>query len=456
MKKTLLGILTLILAIIVPSACSENERDDSNRKSTITINKADLYNTLGIKDSMLQVLKSGQYVITDSVLIYDHDGNLAAKLGSESKNLNPLIINVEGLADGTYTLLAWQTAKYDNKSNYWRIFGQDKLSTVNIQLLTYSISYNKALGYVSAGFSVEGGVFEAIELSPEPIGKILDICIDNFTPETGYVSVSLWNDTHCYGMYLDPSVSEDNRWLIADEYSDLVARINVGKSHARFFTIEHGNSVNMSFYGDLVDSNDEFLSYYSNLNFDLDRYSFCYLDMNSLNIQPPFYGSAQELADWKAQRDEGILVSDPMLDWGCDIKDVWNHILAKQWWATGDTIFEFWAEEYNCWHLWFYVAPKLTEQYFFETQQGENLRYAMSYCWDSDVSIEVAHFSLKKQGYQYKGQIQRPGDNIIYNLFLSADGLTEALTNTLKNNYGDDVWRVVYQPVNSNDLQLLN
>ena len=142
--------------------------------------------------------------------------------------------------------------------------------------------------------------------------------------------------------------------------------------------------------------------------------------------------------------DVEILVIDPLLKWGCSINDVEKHIQAKEWWADGNDKLDFWEDPFQCWHKWYYVVEDvLTEQYLFETEDGQNLRYAMCCCWDNTVPVELCKNTLHHQGFQATGNIvQFDGDP--YNQYFSADGQTEALVNVDDEGY----WYIIYQPRN--------
>ena len=93
-----------------------------------------------------------------------------------------------------------------------------------------------------------------------------------------------------------------------------------------------------------------------------------------------------------AQNTESeILNFDPLLQWGCSIADVEQHMQQKEWWADGNDKLEYWEDPYQCWHKWYFVDKAeliLTEQYLFETKDGQNLRYVVSMCWNDTVPAE--------------------------------------------------------------------
>ena len=106
---------------------------------------------------------------------------------------------------------------------------------------------------------------------------------------------------------------------------------------------------------------------------------------------------------------------------------------------AGDGL-DYWEKVYASWHRYYYVAPELTEQYLFETEDGKNLRYVYCQNWCEDLPYDVAKNWLLRLGYQYQGAAQRPGDEGTYDRFISADGKTVAYAAP-----GDE-WYVIFEP----------
>lgn len=152
-----------------------------------------------------------------------------------------------------------------------------------------------------------------------------------------------------------------------------------------------------------------------------------------------------------AQNTESeILNFDPLLQWGCSIADVEQHMQQKEWWTDGNDKLEYWEDPYQCWHRWYFVDKAelmLTEQYLFETKDGQNLRYVVSICWNDTVPGEKFVNTLIHQGFHYSGE--RVGfDSDIFMRFLSADSKTEALFAQFATE-GEGQKIVIYRPVES-------
>lgn len=420
-------------------------------RAMITVNTAALYDELNITDEVSDALDDGRISIIDTVLIYDQAGDLVTKLGAKSSTLQPITFDTEDLVNGTYTLVAWQSTCNRKDKTVWSISGEEQLSTVNLYTIYENIDCTRALGYASATVTIDYG-FTDVDVQPKSLGSIIDIQIDNLTEDTGYSRVALTGDNSQYviGCKLDPSLSEEDRWIMEREHdwSESVGYIATGKTGKKGFTLTHGDNVHYVLWGINEDNNWEWITS-SNFNLGTGENNIYYFDMNRRNWQPSFYGTHEDFAIWKADRDAGLLVVDPCLDWGCSIDDVEQHIKAKQWWRHGNDKLEIW-ETWGMWHKWYYVANLLTEQYLFETEDGQNLRLVLSLCHDSNVPFEVAHTSILKQGYIYAGKVVFPGDDP-GDIYFSADGETEVQAYL----FDDGRWEITYQPTDPNDLQYI-
>jgi len=137
----------------------------------------------------------------------------------------------------------------------------------------------------------------------------------------------------------------------------------------------------------------------------------------------------------------------PLLQWGCSIADVEQHIKSKEWWQDGNDKLEYWEDPFQSWHKWYWVDAEnqITEQYLFETEDGQNLRYTYCICWDNTVPADEFVLTLYHQGFQYTGEMVE-FDGEILERYLSADWKTEALYSTDEEGYS----QAIYRPVESN------
>lgn len=166
----------------------------------------------------------------------------------------------------------------------------------------------------------------------------------------------------------------------------------------------------------------------------------------ALMCLPIFFASCKdgEIDNNDTPTETEVLAFDPLLQWGCSIADVERHIQSKEWWQNGNDSLEYWADPYESWHRWYTVdsTNRLTEQYLFDTEDGQNLRYALSICWNNTVPAEKFVNTLIRQGFHATDEtVEFIGETL--ERYLSADGKTEALYNTDANGYSQAIYRPV-------------
>ena len=410
--------------------------------TTVTINKTAFYDELGITGLMKEeALPSWDVILADTLLFYDLKGQLVAKVGEESDNLNPVVFEITGLPDGSYTLVALRVPyKRNLEVKPWVITGEDLLSTVSLTTDYGFFTYPYAAGVATADVSIYGGSVD-VDLSPMPIGCIVDFRIDNFTPDTGFEEITLVTSASNgnSGIRLDPSLGERDRWIPL-ETTTAIGYLDEWKERNLIYSLYHGDDISAYYWGFTGDEW-QFIEQIEHQQMHAGGQYVSYLDLNRISWQPPFFGSAGDFEVWKADRDAGLLVVDPLLAWGCNFDEVERHVLAKNWWVDGNEGFEYIDYEYiTGWDRCYIVAPRINEQYIFETEDGRNLCYAFVYSWDSPG--EIARTSLLQQGFVYKGQRQIPGDTKFFEVFLSPDGQTEALFAI----NGELEWEITYKP----------
>ena len=443
--KTILFAIALICTALVNYACNPEKKGG---RAMITVNTAAIYDELGTTDPMKErALATQGFTIVDTLLIYDQQGFLVSKLGVETKEIKPVTFEATGLKDGTYTFVVWQSASSDEFGSAWFCSDEDKLATSSIITDSPMMSYQFALGYDLTTAAVGGGRVK-MELSPKTMGCIVDLRAENFPaePEEYYLYFENSSQPVPCGVRLDPALGEGDRLILADDDYTAIAYVQTSDPSYRHFTLAH--DVGEPFYFWTWDGEqEEFAADLINTQMQRGGYYVCYFDLGRRSWQPPFFGTPDDFDAWKADRDAGLLVADPVLDWGCNFDKVERHINAKQWWRPGNGKFEYWGEEYGCWHIWYSVAYQLTEQYLFETEDGKNLRYAQCCSFDDTLPTDVAKNSLLKQGYVYKGRIQYPGKPA-GDCLISADGKTQAEVYVYEDGSEDGGWWIEYQPTN--------
>lgn len=442
--------LTLLMALPVFTACMK-DNSEGRFDATITVNPEPLYVELGMEGIDLLFMQK-KITVVDSVLIYNQEGHLVNKLGAEtSMFLNPMTIEADDLPVGTYTLVAWQTivAHLNGKDlRGWHVVDESELSTVSIMANANPVSYIYALGYDSATLTIQNGAAD-VNLTPKAMGSNIHLTVINLPDEPAYSKVTLQGSEAKQlhpGLRLNPALNEEDRYIenTDPDLYDCVAYCHPKYGYT-FFTLAHGDDLTLEFWGERKDgADDDLLSTLEPLRLEAGDHFTIYLNYQTRKWQPPFCGANWEVNQWINDGENGVLVTDPLLDWGCSIADVEKHIQAKPWWRAGNDGLDYREEVYASWHRYYYVAPELTEQYLFETEDGKNLRYVYCQNWCEDLPYDVAKNWLLRLGYQYQGTAQRPGDEDIFDRFISSDGKTVAYAMPDVDGY----WYVIFEPNN--------
>lgn len=453
------SIAALVMCLpMIMTSCSkddDNSTTPTHNVDIVSINTAAFYDKLGITDVIAETLTQGLIKVTDSVLVYDQQGLLVARLGAESTSLQTVNISLRDLPDGTYTLVAWQTA-CSGTDPFWLLLDADQLATVRIiQLYPSTIGCRNAIGLYTTTVTVGSGT-GTLNAEIESMGSIVDIRIDGLTSECDYKSARLvvgGEEPAIDGFYLNPARSGEDRWVFSDERTEdsrPIGGVTPSSPINKVFTLSHGEKV-FNLYGTDKTTNEKDSLIDAVFTLNPGTVATFYFDLDRIVYQPPYCGPTADFAAWKADRDAGLLVTDPCFQWGANLQTVHNHVVSHhQWWKLDYE--ELTMEEGHGWCRWYNIAKDFFEYYCFETESGNNLMVSMCICFDPTVPVSVANASLILQGYEYAGKIIYPDQpENIYDIFFSADGNIEVTTNT----YEEGGWQIFYQPTDPEDLPLI-
>ena len=166
-------------------------------------------------------------------------------------------IDLEALPQGTYTLVAWQTAS-SGVDPWWWLAGADQLATARlVQSYPSTIAGQYAIGLCTTTLSI-GSEAPVIDVEMEPMGRVVDISVDGLTPECdySYASLVIWSEEpRVEGFYLNPACSGEDRWVYSDtrKESDLSFGAIPPSMPARTdFTLSHGEKKRVSIGVELV------------------------------------------------------------------------------------------------------------------------------------------------------------------------------------------------------------
>ena len=128
----------------------------------------------------------------------------------------------------------------------------------------------------------------------------------------------------------------------------------------------------------------------------------------------------------KPEEKSGLEAWDPYMVWGANYADVQNHMAARTDWLDGNDSLEYWPNQ--GWHKWYWVGENLTEQYLFETQDGQNLWEIECYCRNTNISVDEGRKYLENLGYIFlsKRHVTTPDDENL-EIYMSADRVTRAM-----------------------------
>ena len=421
----------------------EPEPTEEIQPIIVSVHTGKLYQELGIVDDMSgKVSPGGGFAIIDSVLVYDQAGALVAKSGVESHTLIKKDVVLEEIPEGTYTLVLWQTAYREaNGVRAWKIEEETSLPTVKLTTDGGSFTFAWAVGIASATVT-HGNLATKVEMTPKAVGSILDVTVNNIPKDKGYIRMSMVGSRNLCGVYLDPSRQED-RW-IPDNYIGVLFRVypeEEGKG--KFFSMIQGENLDLTIRGDKDSSYDD-VATCQHKTLTVGEHYAVYYDMARATWQPPFFGLAGDFTAWKADRDAGLPVIDPILNWGCNLSDVEAHVHSKNWWRDFGT-----TSSSKRWFIFYWVSNSIYEAYGFDSQDGKDLNYVICHCDEPSVPVEAARSLVVHQGFLPAGKIFFPSQSKPDDLYFSADKSTEVFIRTYEENGS---WRIVYQPTDPDDL----
>ena len=453
--KKMIYLITAVIVALAFNACSANDNpttpDNLSGRAVITVNKVAMYEEADMVELMDSYL-SKFISITDTVLVYNQNGHLVKKVGTETKNLEPVTIVADDLPNGTYTFVLWQTGYSSDGAMKipYMLADEEELATVKLVPIRNILIYANANGFASTTVTINGNSVEA-SVTPELVGRFFNLKSEKACNEYSFDQLVVYRrDQACRGIYLDPSRSGDDRWITEPigNTNPLLGYLDKDITEFLFYTIEQGNDMELSvstwtLVGD--DWESYMIVYPGHHKLQDGRRLVYYLDVDRVSYQPPFFGLEDQLPAWKADRDAGILVNDPYIKWGGNNAEVEAHKQTKQYWFGGSDQPEFW--EGFGWYDSYNIANDYTEYYVFETADGQNLTAVYCIYWRDNLSVDVFNKSLLLQGYTYLGKLQNPNTGDYYDIFLSADEKTEVLS------YGDTESRsLLYYPFDPEDL----
>ena len=249
--KQIVKIISIAAIFAIAPGCKQ---DAPIGCAVVRVNTAALYDKLGITDLVAGTLAGGGTTVTDSVLVYDRQGALVARLGTASASLQDVTIGLDDLPQGTYTVVAWQTTS-NGSEPFWPMIDADQLATARIiQLYPSTISCLRAIGMYTATVTI-GPATASVNAEMEPMGSVVDIGIDGLKPECDYKYLSLVagvEEPAVDGFYVNPARSGEEQWVFSADRKDRdrpIAGVMPSSAGSKVFTLSHGEDKSFELYG---------------------------------------------------------------------------------------------------------------------------------------------------------------------------------------------------------------
>ena len=227
--KKILGIIGLFGLVLM--SC-KNDAIDIDKSATpeppktvsISVSTTSAYEKYGLTDYQNYLGSNPNVYIGVTSLLYDANGVLVDSVSSYSRTFNTLTQDIDGVYNGQYTLITFETFVDSNKgfkSNNWRLADVNRLETVQIHNEEYNVvDWQYSIGVSTSTVSVNSNTQTSVQAnsSPKAIGVLLDLGYENFN-KSGYIWLGFELKNVASGYYLNPSLSSNERYKYDDGYN---------------------------------------------------------------------------------------------------------------------------------------------------------------------------------------------------------------------------------------------
>ena len=459
--KTIAKLMALSIAATTIVACTnmENPVMPDGSKAVVTVKIADLYKQLGITAEMTEFLANGQNYIYATVLFYDQQGSLKGMFTEQSHTLTPLDINISGIADGTYTLLAIQAAAKGEP--VWTLTNENSLEEVEMTIPDGTLlPPYMSLGRVTQTVTVKDGALQA-EVSVEALGAIIEAQVKGLTKDDNVNRVMLNNWIVINGIYLDPNRTGGDQIDVAD-YDGRVLNVlgdkegaviegDVSWKNFSLYCVDYPVSLDI-YKGSPGEYSYKWMAGGTTLK-PGGKYVI-YLDNDPNQLKQLYCGTYEGLDAWLKKRAEHPYAIYPYLKLGSSVDEARKHIAANdESWVRWSQYGLYPSEDgLNFWYDGYFAGSNYV-YYYYETEDGKNLKFVHYYYNGGTLSSDVMVPELEEMGFTYKGIIKYPeAPDEQYFIYLSEDGEIEAQR---VNWSSDSSWSISFQPTDPDDLELL-
>ena len=457
--KQIVRLMAVTIMCVVMCACSNDDLNPvaNDAKAVITLNTAALYEQLNTTGDMKTFLADSKNYVYATVLIYDQQGSLVEQITKKTTSLQPLEYQFESIADGTYIMVAFQTAA--GEEAVWSLADVEKLSDVRVALpVRAMLPAEVALGTASKTITISNGACK-VEINAESVGSIIETQAVNYTAADELRALAQTYYADIRGVYLDPSRTGIDRLDIANNYLCRFCQfgdkktILEGDLKWKGFALYTGEGIRML----LSKYNLEEDAFYTFAPAVLDmkpggNYVF-YYDNDPQQLYKTYAGTHEGLAKWLAKRNADPYALDFCMEFGSSLSDIYAYMKSNYgWWicTTPDGKLEL-DEQLGLWKA-IYHNDNSDIRYHFETQDGQKMCFASFDYQDKILSIDVMKAQMAKEGYIYKGYLKSPWvANVVNYVYMPED---ESLEVQLTD-WGNGKWSVGFQLPDPNDLKNL-
>lgn len=212
MKKIIFSLLAIVGLV---SSCTNDEIEvESYNDLTYNVSTQSVYEKFGIADYFKSKFLSGNYNIGVFTYVYDQEGALVASDSVYTKTFGKIQQDFSKLKVGKYTAITIEMlvdGDNDYKSNRWIILGQDKEATLEIANRSYTAYWYDAVGVATTELVIDKGMTISYDITPNPIGAIIECEMDNFHM-SDYKRLDLLTKDQPFGRYLSPKITSDDRF----------------------------------------------------------------------------------------------------------------------------------------------------------------------------------------------------------------------------------------------------
>ena len=332
MKKYIL--LLVSAAVLAFTSCSDSQEIEIIETEGITfdVNTQSMYDEFSITTSIKeQMLRDKTYAIAVKSLIYDNNGILVDSMTTYSYNTNSEQHIYPALAQGKYTAVFVETLVYvENDFQPWdyRIEGVNKLSTLEIKQVDQPYWY-AVIGVEIREFTLDE---KLIQIVPKALGSIINCSFFDFT-SSPCLNVGIGTEEDYIGYKLDPSLSEENRYiteLMGSDYFSLLASTSIEEDEEGFDIYVLGKTLTYRFYYQTEkNANTTNWNYFTKKNkVTLETAANTYLGYayeKSSGTVYDYYGTYSGMLNWYEEiiaGKEASLVPELEMTWGTTVSKV--------------------------------------------------------------------------------------------------------------------------------------